>query len=125
MEDIVAVEVRLQTGENRYFLTWGRIQDTVDPGPLAAVVLDQCRGFDLGGVPASARVRWSLHPASHEPYFYECFLSMCQRSIPFGPRYQAWRRATDKAMREGRELYYLGYWRSLEEPDEPHTVATT
>jgi hypothetical protein len=39
MDDIVAVEIRLATGENRYFLTWGRIQDAVEPKPLAELVL--------------------------------------------------------------------------------------
>lgn len=29
MEDIVAVEVGLDTGESRFFLTWGRIQHRV------------------------------------------------------------------------------------------------
>lgn len=41
MEDLIAVEVRLADGQSRYFLTWGRIQQAADPGPVAALVLLQ------------------------------------------------------------------------------------
>ena len=31
MEDIVVVRVDLEGGDHRFFLTWGRAQDTIDP----------------------------------------------------------------------------------------------
>lgn len=47
VEDLVAVAVELESGETRFFLTWGRIQERVDPAPLAALVLRQASTFDL------------------------------------------------------------------------------
>ena len=84
MEDIVAVEVRLAGGQRRYFLTWGRIQDAVDPRPLAEIVLRNASAFSLDGDPVSARVLWDVSPAMTAPYFGEAFFAMCQRPIPFG-----------------------------------------
>ena len=112
MEDIVAVEVRLESGESRYFLTWGRIQDAVDPGPLEALVLRQCRKFALGGTPIAACLCPSLQEASKQPYFYECFFDMCQKITPFGPKYQQWRKRIAEAMEKGKGLWYLGkpFW---------------
>ncbi len=108
MEDIVAVEVELENGQRRYFLTWGRIQDVVDPEPLEQLVLEQSTGFDLGGAAVSARLCLSLQEASREPYFYEYFFTMCQQKIPFGNRYDPWRKQMNKKMKQGKELYYLG-----------------
>jgi hypothetical protein len=42
------------------------------------------------------------------PYFYECYLSYCHRPIPRGNGYEAWRTATDEAMRRGRDIAYCG-----------------
>lgn len=39
MDDVVAVEVTLADGGLRYFVTWGRIQQTVDPEPVCKLVL--------------------------------------------------------------------------------------
>jgi hypothetical protein len=77
MEDVVAVEVELEDGARRYFLTWGRIQDAVDPGPLCALVLAVAPRFALGGTPAHARLCETLRQAAGSdaaPYFYECLL---------------------------------------------------
>jgi hypothetical protein len=117
MEDIVAVEVNLTTDERRYFLTWGRIQDRVDPSALERIVLEGSTGFALGGSPASARLCSSLSAAKKEPFFFECFFQMCQKPIPFGPGYERWRSEMDRLMRMGKELYFLG--RDLR-PDLPH-----
>ena len=110
MEDIIAVAVELVSGEQRYFLTWGRIQDKVDPQPVAALVLALSYRFALGGgVGVSAHVCGSLLEASTAPYFYEYFFMMCQQRIPFGRySYPRWRRAMDAKMRDGKELYFLG-----------------
>jgi hypothetical protein len=108
VDDIVAVAVALDTDEERYFLTWGRIQDTVDPAPLAALVLEHSTGCTLGGKPVRARVCHTLQEAAKETYFYECLFSMAQRPIPFGDGYAAWREERGRLMAEGRELWYLG-----------------
>ena len=69
MEDIVAVAVDLDAGERRFFLTWGRIQDPVDRGPLERLILEQSTGFALGGKPLRAKVCSSLQVAADEPFF--------------------------------------------------------
>src|SRR5580698_3466218 len=122
MEDIVAVEVRLTTGENRYFLTWGRIQDAVDPAPLAAIVLDHVGRFSLGGEASSARVLWSLRAARDAPYFHEYFFEMAQRPIPDGDEYVKWKSRIDQAQRKGSEMWYLGHDAVPIQPDEPDAV---
>jgi hypothetical protein len=119
VDDIVAIEVRLQSGENRYFLTWGRIQDHVEPEPLAALLLRHAGRFSLDGIPVSARVLWSLHPATAAPYFYEYFFEICRERIPSGRRHEKWRRAKAEAMERGREIWYLGHYRVRDQPDEP------
>ena len=53
-------------------------------------------------------MRWSLHPATASPYFYECFFKLCQQPIPYGDDYPAWRRRIMRRMREGKEIWYLG-----------------
>lgn len=108
MNDIVAVAVRLQGGSERYFLTWGRIQDAVDPRQLEAIVLQGSAGFSLGDVAVSARVCRQIGEAAEEPYFYEAFFELCQRRIPFGPGYEEWRVSVDARMREGKDLWFLG-----------------
>ena len=110
MDDIVAVEVQLADGRSRYFLTWGRIQHSVDPGAVCELVLAAAAGFVLGGEPVDARLCASLREAadSNAPYFYECFFKFAQEPIPFGEGYEAWRHAKADAMRAGREIAYCG-----------------
>jgi hypothetical protein len=111
MDDLVAVEVRLADGGRRYFVTWGRIQDAVDPEPLCEVVLSAARHVSLRGDPVSARVCETLREAADSaeaPYFWECFFTFCQRPIPFGENYGEWRAAMDEAMRRGKEIAYCG-----------------
>lgn len=111
MDDVVAVEVELADGGRRYFVTWGRIQATVDPEPLCELVLSHARHVSLRGEPVSARLCDTLREAAESaeaPYFYECFFGLCQRPIPFGERYQEWTAAMDEAMRRGKEIAYCG-----------------
>lgn len=108
MEDVVAVAVKLEDGTERFFVTWGRIQDPVDPNPLAAVVLEHASGFSLRGKPVAARVCWSLSEARDEPYFYEALLHFAWDPIPYGKGYKARRKKKAKALSLGKELHYLG-----------------
>lgn len=111
MEDLIAVEVRLADGQSRYFLTWGRIQQAADPGPVAALVLAHAGRVSLGGEPVSARVCHTLREAADSteaPYFYECLLGFSRTPIPFGDGFPAWRMAMDEAMRSGSEIAYCG-----------------
>jgi hypothetical protein len=109
MDDIVAVAVELEHRQLRYFLTWGRIQDEVDPKPLEALVLKHCKKYDLGGKPKRTRLCSSLQEASRGIYFYEHLFSMSQNKMPpFGPLHPKWRKEMNKKMQKGKELYYLG-----------------
>lgn len=111
MDDIVAVEVILDTGAPRYFLTWGRIQDKIDPRPLESLVLRHARRYSLGGIPTKAKVCPGLAQAAHSPhapYFYECFFSFCTRPIPFGPEYRQWVLEKAEAMERGEDIAYCG-----------------
>ena len=118
VDDIVAVEVRLADGQRRYFLTWGRIQDPVDPRPLAAVVLRNSTAFALDGEPVSARVLRDLRAAASAPYFGESFFKMCQRPIPFGSGYEPWREQVAAEQEQGKSLWYLGH-EDAPQGDEP------
>jgi hypothetical protein len=48
VDDVVAVKVELADGTSRYFLTFGRIQDVVEPGPLCELVLSHAAPYVLG-----------------------------------------------------------------------------
>ena len=111
MEDVVAVEVELEDGGRRYFVTWGRIQDPVDQAPLRELVLSVASRFALGGAPVRAWVCETLRQAADSdaaPFFYECLLMFARETIPFGADYEAWRRQKAAAMSEGREIAYCG-----------------
>ena len=108
MDDVVAVRVTLASGVSRYFVTWGRVQDAVDPTDLQDLVLERCAGFSLGDVAVSAEVCASLQEASGEPYFFEALFSFSQLKIPYGDEYEKWWRETDGEMRRGKHLYFLG-----------------
>ena len=94
-------------------MTWGRIQDPVDPEPLEELILSRCTGFSLGGKPVGARLCWNLQEAAHAPYFYEGLFSFSQQPIPFGDHYQTWRKDMHRGLQKGEELYYLGKFRMI------------
>ena len=108
MEDIVTVRVNLDTGDHRYFLTWGRIHHPVVPEPLEALVFAKSSGFSLSGHAISAHLCQTLQEAAKEPHFYECFFGMCQKKIPFGLEYGQWAARMRELMENGKEIYYLG-----------------
>ena len=108
MESWVAVEVRTDTRQSRFFMTWGRIQDPDDAEPLEALALQAAARFSVGGRPVRARVCRSLKEAAAQPYFFEALLTFAQQPIPHGDGYEAWRREKAAAMAEGREFYFLG-----------------
>ena len=106
MDDVIAVEITLETGEKRFYLTWGRVQETVDPGPVAEIVLAGAVLDASGAKPIAARVCDTLQEARDAPYFYECYFDMCRTVWP--DDWHAWRAQTDEQMRAGRQLWYLG-----------------
>jgi hypothetical protein len=108
VEDLVAVELRTKDGQLCYFLTWGRIQDAVDPAPLSELILSVADRFSVPGAPVSARVCGSLQEARGAPLFFEALFEFAQRPIPFGSDYETWRSETDAKMRAGKEIYFAG-----------------
>lgn len=109
VEDVVAVELIARSGVKHHVITFGRIQDPVDPEALVEIVIGRASMFGLGDA-VSARVCGSLQEAKEAPYFFEAL-------IDFGARlaraalevdWELWRATTDREMRDGRHLYYLG-----------------
>lgn len=111
MDDIVALAVEIESGEERFFLTWGRIQDAIDPKPLENLILKQAPRFAIGGKPVNVRLCSSLREGSNEGGFYEMFFKMSQKKIPFGvDTYEPWRHEMDLLMRQGKELYHCWHY---------------
>ena len=111
MEDVVAVAVRLADGRQRYFLTWGRIQDAVDPEPVCALVLRCSQSCSLGAAPVSARLCGTLREAADSPdapYFYEAFLAFASHPAPSEADYPAWKAGVAERMEAGRDIWYCG-----------------
>jgi hypothetical protein len=108
MDNLVAVELTTAEGQRCWFVTWGRIQTTVDSAPLEALILEVADHCSLPGTPVSARVCDSLQEARDAPLFFEALFSFAQNPIPFGSGYRKWRRRTDKLMRQGKEIYAVG-----------------
>ncbi len=111
MDDLIAVEVRLTDGRRRYFLTWGRIQDAVNPGPVCDLVIRFSRSCSLGGVPVSARLCSTLREAADSPdapYFYECLFGFTTRPASPEEGYQIWKQRIAEKMEAGQEISYCG-----------------
>ena len=87
MDDLVAVAVELESGEVRYFITYGRIQAATDPKPLERIVLRHAGGCSLGETPVRARLCAHLREAAGEPYSYEAIFAFA-RDAPAGTRVQ-------------------------------------
>ena len=110
VHSIIAVRVRLDSGVDRYFLTWGDLGSNRPwPGDVERAVLRASAGFALGGTPVDARVCDALQAASGERYFYECLIAM-QRQLPAAAtkKFTAWTDKMTAAVLRGEELYYLG-----------------
>jgi hypothetical protein len=110
VDSIIAVRVRLDSGVDRYFLTWGDLgSNRCWPGDIERAVLRASVCFALGGTPVDARVCDTLQAASGERYFYECLVTM-QQQMPAAARkkFTAWVDKMTAAVLLGEELYYLG-----------------
>jgi hypothetical protein len=110
MENLIALRVQFADGSERYFLTWGRIQDPVDPRPVERVVrrcLD--RRIQPGQAPVGSIVICdSLAEASASTYFYEGLFTFATRGIAFGEDYQEWVAQMRARMEEGKDIFDCG-----------------
>ena len=109
MEDVVAVELVAPSGVEHHVVTFGRVQDPVDPAPLIELVLDHASKFGLDGA-VSARICGSLQEAKEAPYFFEALIAFSTKmaAAALEDDHDRWRTTTDREMRDGRHLYYLG-----------------
>jgi hypothetical protein len=105
MEDIVALKVKLKSGECRYLMTWGRIQASVDPEPLETLMAKE---ISFGVEIESVTLCKNLQEASKEPLFFEALFSFSQKKIPYGENYEKWRMEMHELMSKGKEVYQLG-----------------
>lgn len=104
----MAVELKTPAGGPYFVMTFGRIQDPVDPCELEAIVLKHASNIGLSHA-TSAEVCWSLRDARDGPYFYEALLFFAAElaKVP-SRRYERWRRRTAREMSKGKHLWYLG-----------------
>ena len=97
----------MPSGPPRFILTFGRIQDNVDPARLEKILLKHRVGCPDAVV---ATVCSTLREARDAPYFYEGLLWLSRMLADPKRRkdYPRWRSEVDKAMRKGKCQYYLG-----------------
>jgi hypothetical protein len=107
MEEIVALRATLSSGEDRYFLTWGRLFDAVEPQGLIDAVRPHVTRMARGEV-STLEVCDSLQDASGEPYFYEGLFAFCQTPIPYGSHHEEWVSDMRERVTAGKEIYFLG-----------------
>lgn len=105
MEDIVAVAVELADGGRRYFMTWGRLHDVVDPEAVEALVLAFSKQCSLDGDPVKAVMCPTLQEARDAPYFYEALFVF---SAAWAHRGKKWPKKTKRRMAKGGGIYFLG-----------------
>ena len=107
MEDIVAVEVIKLDNKKLYFLTWGRVFDPVDEQQLLRSLEANLKKY---GIVQYKKITLcpSLQKAVKAKYFYENFFLMSQKKIPFGRKYQVWRKTMITKIKQGKEIYFLG-----------------
>jgi len=96
MEDIVGIKIIDKKKGEAAFITWGRLFDTIDDTELLNVVK---KHFSRWGITEleSIELCYSLVEIAYMPYFYECLIRFIQEPIPFGPKYDAWKKKKIKA----------------------------
>jgi hypothetical protein len=101
MEDIVAIRVVDSRSKKHFFVTWGRVFDSVDPTLLLEAVRSALSKF--GGISAirSTNVCDTLQEASKQPYFYEALFSFSRERVLS-------ERVRRSRIIAGKDIYYLG-----------------
>jgi hypothetical protein len=119
VDNIIAVRVTLDSGVNRYFLTWGRLGSNDPwPGDIERAVLKASKSWAIRGIPAGAQVCDSLQEVSGERYFYENLVAMQYQMPPQTARkkFTAWAGAMTAAVLRGEQLYFLGLPKDEQDP---------
>ena len=90
MEDLVGLRVRRNDGTQHGVLTWGRVLDAVDSGPLVTAYRASLSENSSAKV-ESIVVCDSLQELATCRYFFEGLFYFAMRPIPFGDGYEKWR----------------------------------
>jgi hypothetical protein len=109
MEDLVAFRVVNGKGRSYFFITWGRVFDSVDPSSLFKAVRPHLTKFEGIDRVRSLHLCRTLKEASGAPLFYEALFDFAQRPIPFGAKtYPRWRAKVRLRIQQGKDIYGLG-----------------
>lgn len=107
MNDIIALKAKSKANKLYYFLTWGRIFDSIDESEIIKALQSNLSKFGIKNA-SSIKVCASLKDALNAKYFYENYFLMCQKGIPFGSRYSNWKKEMARKIKNGKEIYFLG-----------------
>jgi hypothetical protein len=109
MEDLIAFRVVNGEGESYFFMTWGRVVDSVDPAPLFRAVRPHLTKFHGIDRVRSMHMCRSLQEASRTRYFFEALFTFASEGIPFGVKtYPRWRAKVRRRIAQGKEIDWRG-----------------
>ncbi len=90
-----------------FFLTWGRAFEPINSNKLLLAVSKNLTNFGASEI-VDVSLCDSLQEASSHKYFFESFFKMSQKKIPFGKKYNLWRKSIRKKILRGKEIYFVG-----------------
>lgn len=108
MEDIVGIKIKDKIKGEGALITWGRLFDAVDETELLNVVKKHLPIWGINDLEL-IEVCYSLMEIADQPYFYECLIRFIQEPIPYGSKYESWKRKKRKALKEGEDIYFTGF----------------
>jgi hypothetical protein len=106
VEDIVAIKATDSRGKRHFFVTWGRVFDSVDPQPLLNAIRPALPRFGLSTI-RRLEVCSTLQEASEQPYFFEALLAFSQKRIPSGKARRAWSALVASRLQLGKTFIIL------------------
>lgn len=112
MEEIVAIKVTHGKGKKDFFLTWGRTFDPVEHAQLLHAVGKNLKKYGIKNIKKLLLLD-SLKEVFRERYFFEHYFLMAQKKIPFGKGYNRWRKAMNKKITQGYEIYKISDYRPI------------
>jgi hypothetical protein len=111
MEDIVGIKIKDKKCGEGAFITWGRLFHVIDDKELLEVIKKHMGRWGITEL-ESIELCYSLMEIAHMPYFYECLIRFIQEPIPYGPKYEAWKKKKIKALKDGHDIYFTGFMKN-------------
>lgn len=114
MDDIVAIIITVEGGQDFALLTWGRVFGPVEYEELLAAVLPHVGTFGISGSEVLGRAASSLQEVATAPYFYECLFSMIleRTRAPVDDtgaiRWAEWAESRRRLIEDGKSIYFAG-----------------